>query len=134
VIHSSLFQWALDLPNSPIFVCNTPKRHAELELTPSASSDPFYTYAFMETMHSSKPDHASGRILNEKLSDKVPTGSCSPNTQTTHLSIDTLSAVHNGSASPATATRTPEGLTLEEITRSQHFTLRTLPGIPSCYL
>ncbi|KAF3397823.1 Regulator of phospholipase D SRF1 [Penicillium rolfsii] len=82
----------------------------------------------MDTMHSSKPDRASGRILNEKLSDKVPTTPCSPNTQPTHLSVDTLSAVHNGSALPAPATRTPEGLTPEEIPRSQHFTLRTLPA------
>jgi hypothetical protein len=134
VINSSLFQWALNLPNSRIFVCNYLERYAELELTPSASSDPLYTYAAMETMHSSKPDHASGRILNEKLSDKVPTGSCSLNKQTTHLSIETLSVVHNGSASPATATRTPNGQTPEEITQSQHFTLRTLPGTISCYL
>lgn len=83
----------------------------------------------MDIMHSSKSDHTAERTLNEKLLNKIPTGLFSSNPQTNNLSIDTQSAVHNGSAeSPATATRTPDGQTLEEIARYQHFTLRTLPG------
>ncbi|OOQ82504.1 hypothetical protein PEBR_38737 [Penicillium brasilianum] len=83
----------------------------------------------MDIMHSSKSDHTAERTLNEKLLNKIPTGLFSSNPQTTNLSIDTQSAVHNGSAeSPATATRTPDGQTLEEIARYQHFTLRTFPA------
>lgn len=77
-----------------------------------------------------KSDHAQGRVFNETLSEKVPTGIGSSLKEPSHLSIDTQSgATRNGSDSPATATRTPDAQTIEEIARSQHFALRTLPGL-----
>lgn len=84
----------------------------------------------MDATLSSRPDHASVRIFDEKLSEKIPAGIDSPGTYTNHLSIDTQSAtLRNGvSNSPATAARTPDRQAVEEIAQSQHFTLRTLPG------
>lgn len=76
-----------------------------------------------------KPD-APGRLMNEKLSEKLPSGLSSPNApvSSNHLSIDTQNtALRNGAYdSPATASRIPDGQ-IEEAVRSQHFTLRTLP-------
>ncbi|KAJ5082474.1 hypothetical protein N7532_011517 [Penicillium argentinense] len=79
---------------------------------------------------SSKPD-APGRVINEKLSEKVPSGLASPTapTSSSFLSIDThASALRNGAyESPATTSRNPDGQ-IEGTMRTQHFTLRTLPA------
>lgn len=76
------------------------------------------------------PDHDQGRVFNETPSEKLPAGIGFSLKPPSHLSIDTQSGViRNGSDSPATATRTPDAQTIEEIARSQHFTLRTLPGL-----
>lgn len=73
---------------------------------------------------------APGRVLNGTLSEKVPSGLSSPivPASSNHLSIDTqAAALRNGAYdSPATASRIPDGQ-IEELVRSQHFTLRTLP-------
>lgn len=84
----------------------------------------------MDAAHNSKPDHASTRILIEKLSEKTHTGIGSPISHTNHLSVDTLAAAlrPGSSDSPATAARTPDRQTVEETVRFQHFTTRTLPG------
>lgn len=84
----------------------------------------------MDATPTSRPDHASARTFDEKLSEKIPIGIGSPKAYTNHLSIDTHPAAlrHGPSDSPATAARTPDRQTIEEIARSQHFTIRTLPG------
>ncbi|CAI7674057.1 unnamed protein product [Penicillium manginii] len=73
---------------------------------------------------------ALGRVLSEKLSEKLTSGPSSPivPAPSNHLSIDTqAAALRNGAYdSPATASRIPNGQ-IEEVVRSQHFTLRTLP-------
>lgn len=80
----------------------------------------------MDAMPSSRVDHA-GRIFSEKLSEKIP--SPTANTHPNKLFVDTQSGLlRNGaSESSTTVARTREGLTGED-TRSQRFTLRTLPG------
>lgn len=82
-------------------------------------------------MDSAKSDHAPGRAPNETFSEKFPTGvGSSLAKQSSHLSLDTQSGgLRTGTDSPATAARTPDGPAIEEIARSQHFPLRTLPGM-----
>lgn len=81
--------------------------------------------------NSSRP-RSSGHAFNEKLSEKLPSGLNSPNApvSSNYLSIDTQAVVLRNGAydSPATASRSVNGQP-EEIVRSQHFTLRTLPGM-----
>lgn len=83
------------------------------------------------TTHSSRPDHDSARIFDEKLSEKQLAGFGLSNTSTNHLSVDTRPAtLRNGASdSQAIAARTPDRQTVGEFAQSQHFTLRTLPGI-----
>ncbi|KAJ5167006.1 uncharacterized protein N7482_005787 [Penicillium canariense] len=82
----------------------------------------------MESIHTSSSDHAAGRVFHEKLPED-PARISSPATHTSHLNIDTQSrAIRNGSDSPATPARTPDGQTTGETTRSPHVTLRTLPA------
>ncbi|OQE23737.1 hypothetical protein PENSTE_c008G05530 [Penicillium steckii] len=80
--------------------------------------------------NSSRPG-SSGHAFNEKLSEKIPPGLNSSNApaSSNYLSIDTqTAALRNGAYdSPATASRSVNGQT-EDIIRSQHFTLRTLPA------
>ena len=84
-------------------------------------------------MDGSSSDDAPGHDFPEKLSEKVAAGLGPPNswnTPTDRLSIDTHPVPHNGlSTSPGSATPAPNGQAIEEITQSQHFTLRTLPGV-----
>lgn len=94
----------------------------------------------MDATHCARPDHASTRVFDEKLSEKIPAGIGSLTAYANHLSIDTQAAAlrHGPSDSPATAARTPDRQTVEETARSQHFVLRTLPGrvysFPCCRL
>jgi len=80
-------------------------------------------------MDSSK-DSATGRIFSERLADKIPapipeTSPAAPD----HLTVDIQSAVRNGASSPSPALARTDGQTIEEITYSQRFALRTLPGM-----
>lgn len=77
-------------------------------------------------MDSSK-GNAAGRIFNERLADKIPAPIPETPTAPTHLTVDTEAAAHNASNPPALAR--PNGQKIEELTYTQRFALRTLPGM-----
>ncbi|KAJ5126998.1 hypothetical protein N7448_007777 [Penicillium atrosanguineum] len=83
----------------------------------------------MDATNSFQPDSGTGRIFNETLSEKVPSGFESSTLHSNHLTVDTQAgALRNAHAdSPATAPRTPDRQPHAEPAKSQHFTLRTLP-------
>jgi hypothetical protein len=114
------------LPGCHILINNL--GHAPTKLTPSAVSESRPIPPPMDA--NSSKQGALGRVLSEKLSEKLTSGPSSPivPAPSNHLSIDTqAAALRNGAYdSPATASRIPNGQ-IEEVVRSQHFTLRTLP-------
>ncbi|KAJ5682464.1 hypothetical protein N7462_005629 [Penicillium macrosclerotiorum] len=89
-------------------------------------------------MQSSKAGHASARIanetsnerVNESVPDKILPDTDLATTNATHLSINTQPSIlrTGGSDFPVTTPRIPEGRMMDDVTRSQHFTLRTLPA------
>jgi len=85
----------------------------------------------MDATNSSQPDNGTGQVANETLSEKVPSGLDSSTRYSYHLAVDThAGALRNTpSDSLSTAPRIPDGQLQEELGRSQHFALRTLPGM-----
>ncbi|KAJ5097174.1 hypothetical protein N7456_007895 [Penicillium angulare] len=78
---------------------------------------------------SSKAEAPSG-VFNEKLPEGIPVATDFSNTNQTHLSIDTHAGGLRSSISnsPATATRTPDTQTVDEINRYRSSPARTLPA------
>lgn len=83
----------------------------------------------MDATNSFQPDSGTGRIFDETLSEKVPSGLESSNLHANNLTVNTQAGAlrNTPSDSPATASRTTDGQPYDEPAKSQHFTLRTLP-------
>ncbi|KAJ5676971.1 uncharacterized protein N7477_002604 [Penicillium maclennaniae] len=84
----------------------------------------------MDATNSFQPDSGKGRIFDETLSEKVPSGFGSSNLHSNRLTVNTQAGALRNTPfdSPATAKRTTDGQPHEEPARSQHFSLRTLPA------
>lgn len=76
----------------------------------------------------SSRDSAAGRIFNERLADKIPAPIPETTTAPTQLSVDTEAAAPNASNPPPALAR-PDAQKIEELTYTQRFASRTLPGI-----
>lgn len=82
----------------------------------------------MDAINSSQPDNGTGQVANETLPEKVPSGLGSSTQYSYHLTVDTHAGALRNAPSDA-APRIPDGQLQEELGRSQHFALRTLPGM-----